>query len=273
MKKIADKIKELGFSEYAVCHEHSKAYLLVFMSYGYYTEKDEDNFSVSPYYFASNKAYFASKELRDYICSLGYAAEVQNKIVYDNLLEKCGALRGRNNLFFTEESGSLFCVHVIETDAPIEDKAIKGKKCINCRKCEMLCPMNALGKGVDKCRCLRHRMDIIDDTEGRDKITTLLGCDICQKVCPNNCGKRVIKTYPQFNKQKVLEGDMTGIADLVGKNMARKTRLQFQGICLITNSHNRAYLNIINSIQSELLNNSKKWCNEILKNIDLEDGK
>ena len=274
MKEIIKKIKDLGFDSYGVVYIGRERYLIVFKGYGYYRETDKNNFAVSPYYFSSNKAYFATKELVDYIIEIGYNATVENKIVYDELLEKCGAIRGKNNLFFIDGLGSLFCVHIIKTDAPIKEKHLKGIECIHCNRCIKACPMSALStNGIDKDKCIRHKMDNIADTECRDKITTLLGCDKCQKCCPNNNTKAVEATYPQFAKEKILRGDMTGIAELVGKNMARKQRLMFQGMCRVANSKDCEYISNIENIEIKELEDVKKWCIEKLNNIDLRQGK
>lgn len=274
MNEIIEKIKELGFGEYAVCHDGEERYLLVFMSYKYYKEASDKNFSVSPYYFASNRAYFASKELAQYINRLGYKAQVKNHIIYDELLERCGAKRGDNNLFFIDKYGSLFCVHVIQTDAPLVDRRVGGKECTHCGRCIAVCPMRALSReGINKEMCMRERMDIIGDKICRDKITTLLGCDKCQQVCPKNKGEIEIKTYPQFDKEKIITGDMTGISQLVGKNMARKQRLQFQGMCIAAGRADKSCENAVSMVCENRLEDTKNWCLEILKAVDLRNGK
>lgn len=268
MKEIIEKIKEIGFDEYAVSWEGDKAYILVFMGYGYYRETDKDNFSVSPYYFASNKSYFSAKELIQYIQELGYRAEMRNHDVYDEILEKCGLKRGENNLFFANGLGSLFCVQMIETDAPMEIRVLEGPECTHCKRCIKACPMGALKEnGLDAELCLRDRMDKVGDTLCRDKISTLLGCDICQRVCPNNSHEVTEKNYPQFNKEKIISGDMEGIGELVGKNMARKHRLQFQAMCIVANRRDKEYENQVERVSSAPLETTKNWCLERLKQL------
>lgn len=259
MREIADKIKRLGFDDYGVCKYKGETYLLVFMKYGYYEETDDKNFSVSPYYFASNKCYFASKDLCAYIETLGYKALLDNKSVYDPVLEACGAIRGDNNLFFTEKCGSLFCVHMIITNAPLSLRNVGARLCIHCGKCVSACPMSALKK--DMSLCLRHRMDMVGDELCRDKITSLLGCDVCQRVCPINDTQRVNASYPEFNKEKIIRGDMSGIGELTGKNMARKTRLQFQGMCIAANTADTRLLKAVEESRvNDNLVDGKNWC-------------
>lgn len=271
MLNVGKKIKDLGFDEYAIITKNNSKYILVFMGYKYYEEQDSDNFPVSPYYFSSNKAYFASKELVEYIKTLGYEASVENKIIYDELLEKCGAIRGKNNLFFIEKLGSLFCVHVIKTNELLQERTLQGIECTNCNRCIKACPTKALSQnGIDKEKCLRDRMDNPQDTEIMDKMCTLLGCDICQKVCPNNDRKSGQSTYPQFNKYKILRGNMDGLADLVGKNMARKRRLQFQAMGLIGKKGEIKYMDDVRYVNDEMLEAAKIQCLGNLKNIDLQ---
>lgn len=269
MEELIKRIKELGFDEYSFVVYEGKSYVVVFMGYGYYRETDKENYHVSPYYFASNKAYFASKELEKYIRNKGYFAAVRNHIVYDEILEKCGAIRGKNNLFYVKGIGSLYCVHIIETDMPTDEKKVEGPECTNCNRCVKACPMSALtGKGIKADLCLRERMDNVEDELCRSKISTLLGCDICQKVCPNNNQNIVEKTYPQFNKIKILSGDVKDLAELVGKNMARKQRLQFQAMCISTNKKEKDKAEIIDKIDGEKLNKTRLWSLNSLKNID-----
>ncbi|MBQ9624863.1 MAG: hypothetical protein IJR47_02020 [Clostridia bacterium] len=266
MNEVVKRIKELGFDEYAVVSINGETVLLVFMGYGYYTETDNDNFSVSPYYFASNRAYFATKELVLFIKNLGYEAQMDNVVVYDNALEQAGAIRGKNNLFFIEELGSLFCVHLIRTNAPLQMRTLKGKACKNCGKCIAACPMGAIFEGgTHPNKCLRHLMDDITNTACRKKITTLLGCDMCQKFCPNNNRALQKKSYPVFNKKKILSGDIQGLAELVGKNMARKRRLMFQAMCVAANTGDTRLLELIEQNETADLNDVKNWCAQVLK--------
>lgn len=269
MREIVEKIQHLGFFEYGVCEYKNTRYLLVFMGYEYYREMEPKNFRVSPYYFASNKCYFAAKELCSYIESLGYSATVENKIIYDDILEFCGAVRGDNNLFFIKKCGSMFCVHLISTSAPLEIKEVGTRKCTHCGKCKSVCPMGALrDEGIVEERCLRNRMDIIGDVEARDKITQLLGCDECQRVCPINDTKEREDTFNAFSKEKIISGDMGQVSELVGKNMARKSRLQFQAMSIAANTKDTDLVDAIEDCKPiESLVELQKWCTGILKKL------
>ena len=67
-----------------------------------------------------------------------------------------------------------------------------ARRCLSCRRCVQACPTNALpgDRTLDARRCLNYwtienRSEIPEDIarslEGR-----LFGCDLCQRVCPNN---------------------------------------------------------------------------------------
>ena len=235
MEKLEKKIFELGFDEYTVVKGE---YLLVYKKYNYYNEVNEDNFKISPYYIASNFSYFKSKEIIEYIEKLGFDAQLCNHEVYDEYLELSGGIRGKNNLFFFEGLGSLFCVQLIKTNYPLQNRKLNGIACKNCNRCVKVCPMGALSdNGLDAKNCIRCRMDNVKDVELTNKMTQLLGCDECQKNCPNNKFNVNETSYDEFNKVKILKGDLTGVKEIIGSNMARKKRLIYQAMCVCANKN------------------------------------
>ncbi len=241
MNTLVEKIKSLGFSDYACYKENNRQIVLLFMGYNYYKETNKENFSFSPYYLASNSSYFKTKELIEYIKSGGNMATMLNHTCYDPYLKKAGAKRGKNNLFYIEGLGSLYCVQIIETDILIEERILKGIDCLNCQNCIKACPTNSIRE--DKCNfdtCLRKEIDKVG--ENLLPFTQLLGCDICQKVCPLNQVNIEEKTYPMFNKAKILQGEVKDLAPLIGSNMARKKRLIFQSISILAKNKEKEYI-------------------------------
>lgn len=103
--------------------------------------------------------------------------------------------RGDNGCVIVPGYGSMVFLAEIITDLEIEPDAPLNMDCGHCGACRKGCPGKALGDTIDCRRCLsyltiEHRGDW-DDTgaaviEAQGKKITILGCDICQRVCPHN---------------------------------------------------------------------------------------
>lgn len=118
---------------------------------------------------------------------------------------------GRNSLviipkFDLNESvykGSFHFLGIIVTDLPLEpDKPAEGT-CGKCRRCIDACPTGAIleDSTIDALKCISYhttsnRGEIPEDiTDRMDNM--VLGCDICQLVCPYN-NKPVKTSEPRF---------------------------------------------------------------------------
>jgi len=188
--------------------------------------------------------------------AIGELAKVIVKQGYDAISEpplpaKAAACRagvgtlGKNGLIYTAEYGSWVTLHIILTNAPFtSDSQLKQTSlCGDCNQCIQACPTQAIGNDGDVLpqRCLRWYMlsaEIIP-VDVREKLgTRLLGCDICQKVCPRN-NKRTCQVqlpgcddtrhFDIYSMLKALvendRGAIQGIASLIGRNYARSQRL------------------------------------------------
>jgi epoxyqueuosine reductase len=113
---------------------------------------------------------------------------------------------GKNTLVSNERFGSWVAYQVLVTDAELEFDApstIDG--CGNCRACVDACPTNALYEPykIDPRRCITYILNQEKiPAEFRDKIgNRILGCDICQDVCPKNkvlsCRKDAESVLPE----------------------------------------------------------------------------
>lgn len=100
---------------------------------------------------------------------------------------------GKNNQLIIPEKGSYFFLGEILLKAEFElESAMKCKEsCGGCNLCVRACPGGCLsddGSGLDARRCLsyltiEHRGDFDSPLRG---LTTIYGCDVCQRVCPHN---------------------------------------------------------------------------------------
>ena len=102
-------------------------------------------------------------------------------------------VRGRNTLLIADGIGSYVFIGVVLINLEAEyDSASRHDICGTCRRCIDACPTGAIREEgfVDAARCIsyltiEHRGEIPERFRGlfRDRI---IGCDICQEVCPHN---------------------------------------------------------------------------------------
>jgi epoxyqueuosine reductase len=101
---------------------------------------------------------------------------------------------GKNSMLIHPEEGSWFWLGTILTKANIAlDQKKISDHCGNCRKCIDACPTQAIFesiRAIDSRKCLaylniEHR-GAIPESFHKPMGDWLLGCDICQEVCPWN---------------------------------------------------------------------------------------
>jgi len=100
---------------------------------------------------------------------------------------------GKNTLVNNERFGTWVAYQTLVTDAELEfDQPCTLDGCGNCRACLDACPTGALYEPhkLDPRRCITYLLnqETIPE-EFQDKLgNRILGCDICQEVCPKNRG-------------------------------------------------------------------------------------
>ncbi|MDX1971789.1 MAG: tRNA epoxyqueuosine(34) reductase QueG, partial [Candidatus Sumerlaeia bacterium] len=102
---------------------------------------------------------------------------------------------GRHTLLIHPEQGSWFFLGVVLTtlEFPIPERPTLPGSCGNCRRCIDACPTQAITEAphrVDARRCLsyltiEHPRPTPPEL-ARQNSEWLLGCDVCQEVCPYN---------------------------------------------------------------------------------------
>lgn len=105
--------------------------------------------------------------------------------------------RGDNGCVIVPGFGSMVFLVEILTTLEIEPNKPLNRDCGHCGACSRACPGQALHDGVIDCRrcisylTIEHRGDW--DEIGKEVMVaqgervTILGCDVCQRVCPHNC--------------------------------------------------------------------------------------
>ena len=105
--------------------------------------------------------------------------------------------KGKNGAVIIDGIGSFCFLAEIVTTVEIDPDTPSAEKCMDCGKCIVSCPGNALhGDGtIDARKCVNYltiektsEFTIEDSRILNSGPGFLFGCDICQRVCPHNYG-------------------------------------------------------------------------------------
>ncbi len=253
---------------------------LIILARGYAPVIDfpEGCIPASPFYEASQ---FAEKHANALIAMLdeqGYSAS-QPKMLLKSLIDELGGTRGKNSLSYIPVHGSFFSPRVVAIEGVAlreSNKIIFENRCESCRRCINACPANAIDDTGfnDPEKCLRAKMRSTKVPESyRGMMSRMVGCDICQMVCPMNVkkpeepGKALIEA---FSFEKILGGDIKRAQELIGSNFARQHRLMAQASVIAANMDKKEYLELIKPLTEsgdEELVEMAKWSVRKLENL------
>jgi len=116
---------------------------------------------------------------------------------------------GKSGLLINRELGSWFFLAEIVTSLVLEpDRIWSGEhgRCGSCRRCIDACPTRAIteDKTIDARRCLsyltiEHRGEIPEEFT-RAMGNQIVGCDICQEVCPHNQRRQRLSEHKELTE-------------------------------------------------------------------------
>lgn len=216
---------------------------------------------VDSYYQASNAAYHAARRLEEKLLESGIYAKANVSYPAKEAAIRAGlGIIGLNSLLITPKYGSRVVIILMVTDIeiPLRTEILcAGHECQMCRMCAKSCPVGAIDdEGMTHPeRCLRNFMmeGVVVPKEYRGKIgMRLIGCDICQRVCPMQTTPPGKREEPYFIKEFVSDDTsafsrtVTRLADEIGRNTARPQRVRAQAALLAGNSKDPAYLPVLN---------------------------
>ncbi len=261
----------IPFSEAAALFSGRAGYesaVVLFFPYAPLLPAGTGSAALSNYYPASNKAYHQAKKLAEE-AGLEHVTAVDLKA----LAAKTGGFIGKNSLYYHETLGSFVTIQALLSREKLPERWGEGMEgCGDCERCLPACPMDALKKGVGE-HCLRARMGKNPpDPRARPKVTRLLGCELCQEVCPKNAHiqKAAGHAYPLAD---ILGKKVLGeIQELCGKNMARTNVLLAQAACIAANQGKKELAPILEKLAEEpLLTEVSNWALDKLKTFGYND--
>jgi epoxyqueuosine reductase len=240
----------------------ARSVLVAAMPFAWFSPWPRGYAEVSAFYFESQQSYRGIAAWAEALRAEGAAVDARQLLPTKMLGKLAGfGTMGRNTLLQNDAWGSCFTLRTLvtdrEPDAAIDPMHARG--CGNCRRCVEACPTGALdGKGnLNTERCLRaHMMNgEVTPPDLREPMgNRLLGCEICQRVCPRNA--RIPEVAPPceaFRLDKLLNGhraDLDAVGEAIGWNEARLQRVQAQSALIAGNSGDPIYRDALQALRN-----------------------
>jgi len=207
-----------------------------------------DDIPISGNYPSSNASYHASRALMKRLNTLGVHAERAEVPVREMLLRGGVGSPLKNGLTYLPGFGTRYSVQTLLADLPepvyTPVREPEPVRCNGCHACERICPSKAISDaGYDFRSCARAYMggDPMEDWV-MDALICILGCELCQKVCPYNMGIEPINEMPEaFRLEEILQGNVKPALEIVGKNLNKQGRM-IQHACVVAAKQNRTDL-------------------------------
>lgn len=248
---------------------------------------DETLPSVSSYYYASNSAYHAAKAVQKAIEDEGYAAVSNAQIAIKPLLVKMGiGERGLNSLISVNGLGTRFHVQIVLTDMPLEvskkgPESKMSSMCLDCGACVRACPGGAISKDgkIDIERCIRgaDNGEIAPEWMREKFENRILGCDVCQDVCPRNSKIESVRMPDEdrinLQLENLLDGNLRPLIDKLGRNYARKERIRLKALLVAGNMKRYDLLERIKEISKTGTEKEKVHASWALSRLMKEENK
>lgn len=220
---------------------------------------------VASHYTCYNHLYHGLRQLTYELKQEGWQADDAPPVAYKPTACQLGlGWIGRQSLLHHRDLGSYISLYLLATDQPVPHDAprpIAKAPCedAGCTLCRDVCPTGAVGDDgrIDVPRCLRKQMlsgQPVPEPMREKMGFMLLGCDLCQRVCPYNPKKRdeVPTELLQAGDLRALLSGPEGLEAAlwvyegeIGKNNARAMRILAQALLCAGNSGDPSLLTLV----------------------------
>lgn len=269
-QKIINLAKELGFIDAkfvsvtaneidsrlaASLKKEPSCALVLFYPYGATPKASPGQIALSNYYPASHSAYMYAKKMAGRIVEQNIQCVHAPNVDLKTLAGRSGGYKLRNHLYAHLKYGSFVTLQALlffEDFELDEGVLIEAPLCASCKRCVSACPTNAIGADTGA-MCLRARMGKNPMEEGvRPMVFQLLGCEICQEVCPYNKGNVNEPLY--FDVAEILSRKaIPKIKEMSGANMARTNIVLAQTMAYAANQGMAECVPALKELQKDLL--------------------
>ncbi len=204
LKKVFDLVGVIDVNRYEGYLNHQefnniKSIFVVGLAYPHIVFKNEKNSYLSSIYTYGTDYHNVVRNL----AKQAIGEEKATILVDSHEINerKCLALTGlaykaKNDLMINKDYGSYFFIGLILAEKHYPEVIVENNdSCGDCTICIKACPMNALTGGfqIDKCLSALNQLKAPLNEQTIKKNYLLMGCDICQLVCPKNKNIKEIK--------------------------------------------------------------------------------
>ena len=263
---IIKDLQKLGFGYVSVLDGASLElpYRRVILCFYFYQAAKEDPLIreavIHPYYPASQKAYRSIQTLKEEYRQAGIVLDDRADIRLKPVFLKLPFLRrGMNTLSYFEKEGSRFHVQVLTCNEAIPvthipDTEERSLSCRDCGRCMRACPGGAIREdGFDREKCLRWWMlngRVPPEGIFRKMGNRLIGCDICESVCPYN--HPAVTAPVMISLKQLLSRDPSlDLSGMIGKNYAIANRILIQSCAVAGCCHRTDLAPLIGQMHEE----------------------
>ena len=198
-----------------------------------------DGIPVSGNYPSSNAAYHAARDVMQVLHEENIRVERAELPIRELLTRNGIGTMLKNGLTYIPGYGTRYSVSALLAALPepvfTPVKEAVSVRCAGCHACERICPSGAINdNGYDFQKCARAYMggDPMEEWV-MDSLTCILGCELCQKICPYNAGIEPIAEMPEaFLLEELLQGRVKPALAIVGKNLNKQGRI-IQHACVV----------------------------------------
>lgn len=169
---------------------------------------------------------------------------------------------GKNTLLINPEMGSFFLLGEIVTTMELKPDSPCEGTCGTCTRCIDACPTGALiaPKQIDARHCISYltieSKDAIPHEYGSATKNLIMGCDICQEVCPYNIQLSKEAKCPGLIEKKIA-GNSLSLAEILQIKTDKEYLEKFAGSPLMRSKREGLIRNTINAVVNACAKDTK----------------